>query len=393
MKSSIQWLLILFCGLLIFCSACSNGFRNKVELNGNIEVDEARLSFKIPGKLLERNVDEGTIVSKGQLIAKLESVDQQLSVNIAEANLEYAKAVLDELNAGSRPEEISRAKAAVDQAEFRLKELKSGSRKQEIADAEAMLESATAALDTAKIRLDQAEKDYNRYQKLISDKAVTQREFEDARNRYEMAEQDYIQAGSQVKSARELLLLRKEGPREEQIEQAKAGLDQTVAAYSLVSAGPRNETVKQAEAKMHLAEVSLNQAKQVLDYTNLNSPFDGVVLSKGSEPGEFVNTGSTIVTIANLENVHMRCYINEKYLGRINLGQTVNVYTDSYPQKSYTGTISYISEKAEFTPKTVQTREERVKLMYLVKITIDNASGELKAGMPSNCTIDTRKAN
>ena len=126
----------------------------------------------------------------------------------------------------------------------------------------------------------------------------------------------------------------------------------------------------------------------MLAYTELHAPFDGVVLSKSAEPGEYLNPGTPVVTVGEMERVWLRAYINETDLGRVRLGQTVDVTTDSFPGKMYKGTLGFLSSEAEFTPKTVQTFEERVKMMYRVKIDLENPNHELKLGMPADATIE-----
>ena len=363
----------------------------KLIISGNIEVIDAQLSFKIPGRLLERLVDEGERVAEGRLIARLESADQEIQVAQAEANLAYARAVLAELEAGSRPEEVSRARAQVEQARAKLQELESGSRSQEIANAQAELQRALAGEEAARAQLELAESDYRRYTDLYNDGVISTREYEAARTQYELAESGYEEAQARVSSAREALSLVEEGARAEQINQAGAALRQAEASYELVVGGPREETIEQARARVRVAVETVRQAEQQLEYTRLVAPFAGVVLSKAAEPGEYLNPGSPVVTIGQLDRVYLRAYVNETDLGRVRLGQRVEVTTDTYPGKVYDGVISFVSSEAEFTPKAVQTLEERVKLVYMVKIDLDNPDQELKPGMPADCVIDLRQ--
>ena len=114
---------------------------------------------------------------------------------------------------------------------------------------------------------------------------------------------------------------------------------------------------------------------------------DGVVLVKSSEPGEVLAAGTTVVTLGNLAQPWLRAYINEQDLGRVKLGTAVKVTTDSFPGKTYTGRISFIASEAEFTPKQIQTHEERIKLVYRIKIDVDNPAGELKSNMPADAEI------
>ncbi len=311
------------------------GSAGSLTVSGNIEVTDARLGFRISGYLKERLVDEGMTVKAGQVLARLEDTDQRLQVRQAEASLAYAEA--------------------------QLRELEAGTRRQEIAAAAADLEKARAAEKAADAELALSRADALRYSGLIKENAVSRQLYEEAETRLTTAENALNQARATVKSARENLDLKREGPRREEIDRARA--------------------------QVRLAEESLALARQQLDYTTLTAPFDGTVLSKTAEPGEYLTVGSPVVTLADLDPLWLRAYINETDLGRIKLGQAARVRTDTFPDKSFAGRVGFISSEAEFTPKTVQTQEERVKLMYRIKIDLPNPDRLLKPGMPADASI------
>lgn len=156
----------------------------------------------------------------------------------------------------------------------------------------------------------------------------------------------------------------------------------------MLSKGYRSEQVDQARARLQQAEEALAQARTRLGYAELTAPLSGVVLAENVEPGEFVAAGTPVVTIGELDPVWLRAYIKETDLGRVKLGQSVRVTTDTYPGKAYRGTVTFIAQDAEFTPKNVQTDKERVKLVYRIKITLANPEQELKPGMPADAEID-----
>jgi HlyD family secretion protein len=366
----------------------NNDDNGSVVLSGNIEVTDAALSFKVPGHLSERLVDEGESVAAGQPLARLDPADQELAVAQAEANVALAEAVLAELQAGSRPQEISQTAAQVQRARAGLSELERGSRGQEIAAAEAGVERAQAIADQAEVQLALARADYHRSAELYEAGVTPRQQYDAAETARDAAQRSLESALAAVAEAREQLSLVREGPRQETIEQAQAALRQAEALHSLAVTGPRAEAIEQAEAQLGIARELLRQARQQLAYTELDAPFAGVVLSKVAEPGEYLNPGSPVLTIGNLETVWLRAYINEQDLGRAVLGQQVAVTTDTYPDKLYEGRISFISSEAEFTPKAVQTSAERVKLMYLVKIELDNPGQDLKPGMPADARIE-----
>ncbi len=359
--------------LLIYLAVRANGAGNVIRVSGNIEVTEAEVSFKIPGRVQERLVTEGDVVSAGQVVARMEDADLKDQLRMRQAEMDAARAVLDQMLAGSRPEEIEQARDAVAQNQARLNELLAGSRFQEIAAAQATVTRAQA--DAVRARTD-----YQRYARLYQKVEVSAQQYDAAKAAMEMAD-------ARLKEAEEQFKLVQEGPRREQIEQASAALAQAKDRYTLVKKGPRHEEIDQARARFEEARQALALAQTQIGYATLKAPFPGVVLSKNVEPGEFVSPGTPVITIADLKNVWLRAYINETDLGRVKLGQRVLLTTDTYPGKKYEGRISFISSQAEFTPKSVQTEKERVRLVYRIKIDVDNPNMELKPGMPADAVI------
>jgi HlyD family secretion protein len=350
---------------------------SEIRVSGNIEATIAEVSFKIPGRVTDRPVDEGYMVKKGDLAALLDDSDLKCDVAIRAADLQTAQAVLAELEAGSRPEEIDSAKAAMKKAEFALADLEAGSRPQEIAYAEASLSAAAA-------QKAEFQSDYIRARQLFEKKMISSEQYDAAKAAFDVAAQRY-------REAVEHLALVKEGSRKQQIEEAGAAFNQAKAQYDLVKAGPRKETIDQARAKVKQAEAALRLAETQLSYATLAMPMSGVVLSKNIEPGEYVAPGTPVVTVGDLVNVWLRAYIPETDLGLVKVGQKAKVTTDTYPGKVYVGRVSFIAQEAEFTPKNVQTEKERVKLVYRIKIDITNPNMELKPGMPADALIETEK--
>jgi len=309
--------------IVYFITHRTESGKDRILISGNIEVTSVEESFKIPGRVAERLVDEGALVKAGQVIARLESEDLVHEVALRQADLQAMQAALDELLAGSRKEEITQGEAALAAAEAEAKRL---------AD------------------------DFHRQEALFRREVIPQQKYDAARASYETSR-------AQVRQAAEALVLLRKGPRREKIDQARARRGEAVAA--------------------------LAQAKTRLGYATLLSPVAGLVMAKNIEPGEQVAAGTPVVTVGELGSVWVRAYINETDLGRVKVGQKARVTTDTWPGKSYDGTVTFISSEAEFTPKNVQTQKERVKLVYRVKITIPNSSMELKPGMPADAEILT----
>jgi HlyD family secretion protein len=161
---------------------------------------------------------------------------------------------------------------------------------------------------------------------------------------------------------------------------------------SEVREGSRPEEIAIAHANVKAARESLGLSRINLEYTTLRAPSAGVIAVRQAELGEVVSPGTPIVTLTDLDHVWLRAYVAETDLGRIHYGQQATIRTDTYPGKTYNGRISFIADKAEFTPKSVQTFKERVTLVYRIKIDVENANHELKPGMPADAYIDLSPA-
>lgn len=356
-----------------FWLAAPSEHPDRVKVSGNIEVIDVQVSFKIAGRVETRPVDEGQWVNKDQLVAQLETADLQEDVAARAAEAQAIQGVLDELLAGSRVEEIAAAKAQMEKATALMAELNAGTRPQEIAVAEAALQSAQAERD-------RLESEYRRAAQLNEQKMIAVEQFDRARSAFDVAV-------AQLREATLRLDLAKEGPRKEQKDQAREALRQAQAQYDLVKFGPRKEVIAQGRSRLAQAQAALRLAQTRLGYAMLKAPMAGVVVSKNTEPGEYVAPGTPVVTIGDLKNVWLRAYIQERDHVRVKPGQKAQVVTDTNPGKVYEGRVSFISPEAEFTPKTVQTQQERVKLVYRIKIDIDNPNLELKPGTPADAEI------
>lgn len=347
--------------------------RHVLLLSGNIELVDAELSFKIPGRVERRLVDEGDSVTAGQVIAQLDSRELEAEVAMRRAELAAAQAALAELQAGTRAEEIAAAKAGMHKAAAAWEELQRGLRPQEIRVAEAAVQSAW----TEKLRL---ETELARAEKLLQTRTISQEEYERQKSAYDVAAAKLVEAQQRLELARE-------GPRAEEREQAHNAFLQAKALYELALAGPRPETKAQAAAKVQQAHAALQLAEVRLAYATLTAPFDGVVLSKNIEPGEYVAPGTPVVTLGDLRRPWLRAYIEAEDLDKIKYGQEARVTTSTYPGKVFRGRVGFIASEAEFTPKNVQTPKERTRLVYRIKIYLDNPNMELKRGMPADAEI------
>lgn len=311
-------------GALLGSSGCSKSAgdrESELVLSGNIEVVDAQLGFKVPGRVVARAFSEGGRVAAGDLVAQLDDAEQRAERALREAELAAAEAMLAELEAGSRP--------------------------QEIAAAEAALRSAEAERERARL-------EFARAQELRTKNVIADRDFETA---------------------------------QAQVRVADARVGEATERLKLVREGPRAETIRQARARVEQARAALALAVTRLENTRLISPMSGVVLSHHVEPGEFVSAGTPVINVADTSRVWVRAYLDQPDLGRVKHGQKVVVRTDSFPGRDFEGTIAFIASEAEFTPKTVQTPKERVKLVFRIKVDLANPDDELKPGMPADVVI------
>lgn len=235
------------------------------------------------------------------------------------------------------------AEAEIRASQAVLDELEVGTREEEIEMARALLRSAESRLKNAKA-------EYERYVPLFKQGAISASAFDGKETALRVATAEFNNASERLKE---------------------------------LEVGPREERIRAARARLERAKWELKKIELDLEHSMVESPIQGRLLVKSNEAGEVVLPGATVATVAESEKVWLKGYVGEKYLGKVKLGQKVEVTTDSYPGKIYPGRVTYISSRAEFTPKNVQTLEERVKQVYRIKVTIPNPSEELKIGMPA----------
>lgn len=364
--------------------SCSHTAKDRILVSGNIELTEIKAAFKIPGKLVELHAEEGSPVTQGMLLARLDAEQLHRTRGRDQAGMASASSQLSqtqtavELQRASLEAELELRRADVEQAEARLRELLAGSRHQEIQAAQAVLEEARA-------QHEQARADWERGQRLYKNDDISKAQYDQFKFRFKSS-------GATAKRAEENLKLVQEGPRVEDIDAARALVARARASLKMTEAGRlelkrREQELEARRAELDRARAQVSILDSQLDDTSVFSPINGVVLVKSAEPGEVLAAGTTFATLGDLDNPWLRAYINETDLGRVKLGAKVKVTTDSFPGKIYWGKVSFIASEAEFTPKQIQTSEERVKLVYRIKIDVSNPDHELKANMPADAEI------
>jgi HlyD family secretion protein len=273
------------------------------------------------------------------------------AIHFEEGQMIKAGQVVAELEAEDLNQEVAVAAARGEAAAANMKKLRTGFRAQEVREAQAAMAKARADYDDKK-------KDFERMQNLFQRKVVSG----STRDRAEAA---YLMAKEALRQAQE--------------------------KYDLMKSGYRQEDINQGQAELEQARASLELARTRLSYATIRSPVNGVVLSRPAEPGQVAAVGATVLVLGDLDNAYFEGWIPETELAKVSYGQKASITTDTYPGKHYPGWVSYISSKAEFTPKTVETYKERVTLVYRTKIRVENPNYELKPGMPAEAVIQFGK--
>jgi HlyD family secretion protein len=356
----------------------------RIRISGNIEMTEVNVAFKTAGKLMERTVDEGDRVKQGQVIARLDADTLGRQREREAAGLESARTLLAQAQTSiawqraSLTADLEQRQAELGSQQARLEELKNGARPQEKLEVRAAVEAAQAELERAR-------RDWERAQTLYKNDDISTAQYDQYRARFDSA----AAAVKQVKEREALVLA---GAREETVRAASGQVERARGSLRLGEANRIEIERREQEAATRRAEIvkaraSLALVDAQLADTVASSPVNGIVLVKAADVGEVLAPGATIVTIGDIDRPWLRGYINETDLGRVKIGAKALVSTDSYPGKTYEGRVTFIASEAEFTPKQIQTQQERVKLVYRVKIELDNRHRELKSNMPADAEI------
>jgi len=326
----------LFLLSTLLATACTTAPpSNTLRVSGHVEATEIQVGAEVGGRVLELRVDEGDRVEAGTVIARLDSQDITLQINRTRADRAAAAAQLRLLEAGSRSEDVAQASAQVDAAVA------------EVTGAEAERQAAQIDLD--------------RFQALLDANAGVVKQRDDARARLDVALARQQAAQGRLGAAREQLARLKAGARPEEIAAASA-------------------RVASADAQIAVLEKSLKDAEVV-------APVSGIVTQKLVEAGELVARGTPLVVITDLDHAWANLFVPEPMVPRLQIGQAATVFTDA-GGPGFTGKVTFVSPRAEFTPRNVQTTEERSKLVYRIKVSLDNRNGVFKLGMPVDAELE-----
>ena len=272
---------------------------------------------------------------------------QLMKLNISEGSKVQIGDTLAVIDHDMLALQLRQAEAGVDVAEAQLSLLQNGARSED-------LKLAQESIKQSEVLFTTAESDYERIKELYAQHSVSKKQFEDAESKYTITQ-------AQLNSSKQNLQKLKRFARPEDLQAAKGRVDQAKAQANIIR-------------------------KQISD-SYIISPVSGVVTHKPVEEGELIGTGAVLVKVSRLEKMELRIYVNETELGKVKLGGTADVVIDTYPDKNYPGKIVYVSPNAEFTPRNIQTKDERTKLVFAVKLEVENADGGLKSGMPADAFL------
>jgi multidrug resistance efflux pump len=378
-------------------------------VSGSIEGEEVTIVSEFGGRIIGLYVDEGDQVEIDQVLVELDTSLLQAQMAQAEAAVVAAEANLANVREGTHPAEVMAAQAALRQAIAGRSAAETAWQDtvavlgdpQEI---NAQIVEARAAINLATVQIERAEAQHATA-KIERDRYRAQGSMEEkwlyvVHNYQVEAALAAIDAARAYRQGAEKTLAALEALRENplavvsQVHVAEAQYDVAVAEVAVakakldeLKAGPTAEEVAVAEAQIAQAEAAVSALETQIEKMTLRSPIAGLVTSRSAHEGEAAIAGATLLSVANLDEVKLTVYIPEDELGRVYLGQEVEVQVDSFPGRVFVGTVSYISQQAEFTPRNVQTEKERVNMVFAVRIRLPNPDHLLKPGMPADAVI------
>ena len=326
--------LLTICPLVLAAACAEEAPTDRLRASGHVEATETRIAPDVGGRLLTLTVKEGDRVEAGQVLLTLDTRDTELAIDRAKADRAAADAQLRLVQAGARDEDIRQAQSQV--------------------------ETARAEVSAARAELEASEQDLARFESLLANNSGSRKQRDDAATRRDVARDRVASAESRVKTAQE--------------------------AHAKLRAGARPEEIEAARARVTAASAQIATLEKGVTDATLKAPVGGIVTEKLVEVGEIIAPRSPALVIVDLDRAWADVFVPEPAIPQIKIGQAATVLTDD-GGPGIQGTIGYISPKAEFTPRNVQTAEERSKLVYRVRINVDNKDGVLKQGMPVEAEI------
>lgn len=347
--------------------------RARSQYSGTIETREIEVGSKVGGRVTDVFFEEGQQVKSGAVLIRFECNQLTAQRAQAAAAVTEARADLDRMERGNRPEEIAEAQSSALSAKAAFDEARNGPRQQEIDQAEA--DYAAAQADAAN-----ADAFYKRMQTLMASDIISRQQYDDAVDKRDAAAQH-------AESAHQHLILLQAGTRPEDLQAADARYRQAKAAAVLAVKGNRKEDIEAARGRLAAAVANVAALDAQLSEAQLVAPADAVVETVSVRPGDLVPAGRIVITLLEPSQLWVRIYIPETDLARVRVGQTAGVRVDSFPGRAFTGHVGQIASQAEFLPRNVQTRDDREHEVFGAKVYVDNAQGVLKSGMSATVRL------
>ncbi len=373
MKYSL--LVILLVAVVAGLLVTSRYLPHSTKISGFIEADEVRVGSRVGGRVSDVLVVEGQPVSRGQILLRLQPYDLQQRLAEANSLLAARAAVSAKLKAGLRPEEIGQTQARVDRLTATLAKLVAGPRNEEVAAARSRLTLSTAQLDRAK-------RSHERIQGLSSrdSSSVSREELDRALEDFQVAE------ATQHVREEELQLL-EHGTRDEEKSEAQSQLDEALQALHMAKNGYRIEEIAEAEAHVAAVQATIEALQIQIKELEIVSEVDGVVEALELRPGDLVAPNAPALSLLDTSRIWVRAYLPEDRLN-VRLGDRFAVTVDSFPNREFVGTVTYVSNQAEFTPRNVQTPDERSGQVFRIKVEVQDQTHELRPGMAADVWLD-----
>ena len=327
--------------------------------SGTVEARDTRVGSKIAGRIDKVLVREGDRVKPGQVLITFD--DRELR-----ASLQQSRAAAEKAQRGYRPEEIAEARAAAAAAKAEYEQRTNGYRKEDVA-------AAQADLDRAKADENRAHLDFQRYDSLTKKDLVS-------RQQLDTAEAAWRMAMATAQNAQHKLDVLQRGYRPEEIASAEARYQQAQATLEKLERGNRREDIEAAKAALSYDEARFREREVV-------APADAIVEVLDVRPGDLVAPNTPVATLLESDQIYIRIYIPETEIGHVKIGQKAEVRVDSFPNKVFDGEVEQINQQAEFLPRNVQTREERVHQVFGVKVRIIDPAGQVLAGMAADVKL------
>jgi multidrug resistance efflux pump len=377
------WKLILLSGGMLAALAGALGFYclfghgpETLEIPGTVEIQEIRLGSRTGGRVVRLAVTEGQWIEPGQILVYLEAPELGAQRGHWLARLAAAEAELAKAQYGPREEEKEAARAAAASARARLQRLQAGYRPEEITQARGEAESADA-------QFEQATKELARERRLGPSAS--------SRSQNDAALATFKRARGQAKAARARLAMLQEGTRPEEVAEAEAELKRAEANCRLLEVGTRLEDLAQAEARVQELRAKVREVDVQLNELTIRAPERVLVEVLGVRPGDMLSPNQPAVRVLRGGDLWVRGYVSEVDLGKVRLNQAVEIMVDSHPGKRFSGQVVQVATVSEFTPRNVQSVDERRHQVFGVKVQVSDPEGIFKSGMAAKIVLPVLK--